>query len=72
MLRPLGDLQGYPREVASQLGRNELMIMNLTLTPYFNSLIKTVINRRYNLNDSFEEILNLLDRRIIRFRMDNR
>ena len=33
-------------------------------TPYFNSLIKTVINRRYNLNDSFEEILNLLDIRI--------
>ena len=28
---------------------------------YFNSLIKTVINRRYHLNDSFEEILNLLD-----------
>ena len=27
----------------------------------FNSLIKTVINRRYHLNDSFEEILNLLD-----------
>ena len=35
-------------------------------TLYFNSLIKTVINRRYHLNDSFEEILNL------RFRMDNR
>ena len=33
-------------------------------TLYFNSLIKTVINRRYNLNDSFEEILNLLDIRI--------
>ena len=30
-------------------------------TIYFNSLIKTVINRRYYLNDSFEEILNLLD-----------
>ena len=28
---------------------------------YFNSLIKTVINRKYHLNDSFEEILNLLD-----------
>ena len=28
---------------------------------YFNSLIKMVINRRYHLNDSFEEILNLLD-----------
>ena len=30
-------------------------------TLYFNSLIKAVINRRYHLNDSFEEILNLLD-----------
>ena len=30
-------------------------------TLYFNSLIKTVKNRRYHLNDSFEEILNLLD-----------
>ena len=30
-------------------------------TLYFNSLIKTVINRRYHLNESFEEILNLLD-----------
>ena len=30
-------------------------------TLYFNSLLKTVINRRYHLNDSFEEILNLLD-----------
>ena len=30
-------------------------------TVYFNSLIKTVINRTYHLNDSFEEILNLLD-----------
>ena len=28
---------------------------------YFNSLIKTVINQRYCLNDSFEEILNLLN-----------
>ena len=28
---------------------------------YFNSLVKTVINQRYHLNDSFEEILNLLD-----------
>ena len=27
-------------------------------TFYFNSLIKTVINWRYHLNDSFEEILN--------------
>ena len=26
-------------------------------TVYFNSLVKTVINRRYHLNDSFEEIL---------------
>ena len=33
-------------------------------TVYFNSLVKTVINRRYHLNDSFEEILNLLDIRI--------
>ena len=30
-------------------------------TVYFNSLIKTVINRRYHLKDAFEEILNLLD-----------
>ena len=30
-------------------------------TLYFNSLIKTVINQRYRLNDSFEEIQNLLD-----------
>ena len=30
-------------------------------TLYFNSLIKTIINRRYHLNDSFEEILNLAD-----------
>ena len=30
-------------------------------TLYFNLLIKTVINQRYHLNDSFEEILNLLD-----------
>ena len=30
-------------------------------TFYFNSLIKIVINRRYHLNDSFEETLNLLD-----------
>ena len=29
-------------------------------TLYFNSLIKTVINRRYNLNDSYEEVLNIL------------
>ena len=33
-------------------------------TLYFNSLIKTVINWRYHLNESFEEILNLLDMRI--------
>ena len=36
------------------------MIMSLTLK-YFNSLMKTVINQRYHLNDSFEEIINLLD-----------
>ena len=36
------------------------MIMSLTLK-HFNSLIKTVINQRYHLNGSFEEILNLLD-----------
>ena len=30
-------------------------------TVYFNSLVKAVINRRYHLNESFEEILNLLD-----------
>ena len=30
-------------------------------TVYFNSLVKTVINRRYHLNDSFEEILNHID-----------
>ena len=30
-------------------------------TVYFNSLVKAVINWRYNLNDAFEEILNLLD-----------
>ena len=30
-------------------------------TVYFNSLVKTVINRRYHLNDSFEKIPNLLD-----------
>ena len=30
-------------------------------TIYFNSLIKTLINQRYLLNDSFEQILNLLD-----------
>ena len=29
-------------------------------TLYFNSLIKTVTNRRYHLNESSEEILNLL------------
>ena len=32
-----------------------------TKTLYRNSLIKRIINRRYHLNDSFEEILNLLD-----------
>ena len=30
-------------------------------TLYFNSLVKTVINRRYYLIDSFDEILNLLE-----------
>ena len=30
-------------------------------TLHFNSTVKTVINQRYHLNDSFEEILNLLD-----------
>ena len=30
-------------------------------TPHFNSIVKTAINQRYHLNDSFEEILNLLD-----------
>ena len=30
-------------------------------TVYFSSLGKTVINRRYQLKDSFEEMLNLLD-----------
>ena len=28
-------------------------------TVYFSSLVKTVINRRYHLSDSFEEIRNL-------------
>ena len=30
-------------------------------TLHFNSIVKTVINQRYYLNDSFEETLNLLD-----------
>ena len=30
-------------------------------TVYFNSQVKTVINRRYHLNEPFEEILSLLD-----------
>ena len=30
-------------------------------TPYFNSLIEMVVNRRYHLNVSFEEIQDLLD-----------
>ena len=30
-------------------------------TIHFNSLVKIVINQRYRLNDSVEEILNLLD-----------
>ena len=33
----------------------------LPKTLYFKSLNKTVINQRYRLNDSFEEILNQLD-----------
>ena len=38
------------------------MIMSLILKHFTNnSLIKTVTNRRYHLNDSFEKILNLLD-----------
>ena len=28
---------------------------------HFNSLVKTVINERYRLNDSFEQIVNPLD-----------
>ena len=36
--------------------------MNINILQFtFNSLVKTVIIRRYRLNDSFEEILNLLD-----------
>ena len=30
-------------------------------TVYFNSITKTIINQKYYLNESFEEILNLLD-----------
>ena len=30
-------------------------------TLYFNSVVETVTNRRYHLDDSFEEILNKLD-----------
>ena len=30
-------------------------------TVYFNSKVKTIINQRYHLNDSFVEILNTLD-----------
>ena len=43
--------------LTKQINDNELDLKTL----YFNSLIKTVINRRYHLNKSFEEILNLLD-----------
>ena len=32
-----------------------------SFTVYFNSPVKTVINQRYHLNESFEDILNLLD-----------
>ena len=35
--------------------------MFLPKTLYFKSLNKTVINQRYYLNDSFEEILNQLN-----------
>ena len=38
------------------------MMMSLTLEHYFSSIVKTVINQRYCLSDSFEEILNLLDK----------
>ena len=40
-----------------QINNNEFNLKTL----HFNSLKKTVINGRYNLNDSFEEIINLLD-----------
>ena len=30
-------------------------------TVYFNSITKTIINKRYHLNESFEQILNLLN-----------
>ena len=30
-------------------------------TLHFNSLVKTVINQRYRLHDSYEEIINLLN-----------
>ena len=40
--------------------KKQIMILN-PRTLYFNSIVKTVINQRYYLNDSFEEILNLLD-----------
>ena len=30
-------------------------------TLHFNSIVKTVTNQRYSLNDSFEEILHLLN-----------
>ena len=36
--------------------------MSLTLEHYFSSIVKTAINQRYRLSDSFEEILNLLDK----------
>ena len=40
-----------------RINNNEFNLKTL----YFNSLIKIVINQRYHLNDSFEEILNLLN-----------
>ena len=40
-----------------RINDNETMFSTL----YFNSVTKTIINQRYHLHDSFEEILNLLD-----------
>ena len=38
---------------------NDMKLMYSTL--YFNSITKTIIDQRYHLKESFEEILNLLD-----------
>ena len=38
---------------------NDMKLMYSTL--YFNSIAKTIIDQRYHLKESFEEILNLLD-----------